>query len=215
MTKRQPEDPDLVDGVFRVSVELWWAWAEVAGEQERSAAHWRGEGRDALLAGKNPSSAIAQENKACMASFVAAGAALETLGRSIAQFRTATTSKKGAANHLFAQVTAVFPEADLSESLRARVQDVFRYRNLTVHYSATFEEMGPHPLGIDTTWVARTFTVEAARECVDTIADLLAAMTHPGTSPEQEAEWWASRNRYVGKQLRGRVLGMLPLDLVP
>lgn len=201
--------------VTRAATELWWAWAEVAGEHDRAAANWRAVARAHVAARENPSPAIAQETKAAMAAIVAAGAALETLGRSLEVFGVPRGPAKGAAGHLFANVTSVFPSASLSRPLRARVSEVFRMRDLTVHYSASFEALGPHPLGMDTTWVARTFTVETATSCVDALSDLLTAITNPGVGAVPAAEWWASRNKNVGKKLKARSAASLPLDLVP
>jgi hypothetical protein len=200
---------------IRAATELWWAWAEVSGEQERAAFKWRALAKVEVEAERNPSAAMAQETKAAMSSIVAAGAALETLGRSLGGFVAIPPPTNGAANYLFATILGVFPGAVLSDSLRASVSDVFRMRNLTVHYAATFEGLGPHPLGIPTTWVARTFTVETAASCVDAFADLVTAVANPGTSAIPQAEWWASRNKFVGKALKARATAPLPLDLVP
>jgi hypothetical protein len=202
------------EGIQRASTELWWAWAEIAGEQERAAANWRDRALAALSAAENPSKSIAQETKATMAAIVASAASLETLGRSLREFATSPRGG-GAAQRLLGTVSAVFPDSQIGPTLQESVKEVFERRNRTVHYTAAYEEMGTHPLGIRTAWVARTFTFETAADCVNTLADLVTAITHPGRSNVDRAEWWAQRNRFFGKQLRARAGATLPLDLVP
>lgn len=205
----------LVPPTHRAATELWWAWAEIAGEQSLTAAAWRRAAAAENGVGGNPSNSIAQETKATMAALVAAGAALETLGRSIKGFGDAPSAGRGAAERLINTVQHVFPEAAVSADLSGRVGEVFRLRNLTVHYAAEFEEMGPHPIGRTTTWVARTFVVEAADASVDTVADVITAATNPGLSLIPQATWWAARNKSVGAALKARATAKLPLDLVP
>ena len=109
----------------------------------------------------------------------------------------------------------MFPRADLDDSVALGIESVFERRDLTLHYKAIPEALGAHPLGIQTTWVARTFTVEGARAGIDTFATVLSALTKPGWSEDQRARWWASRVRATAKKLQARHDEPLPLDLVP
>jgi hypothetical protein len=199
--------------ITSVRTELWFAWAEIAGEQEMGAASWRAKAAADLASGRNPSVPMAQETKAAIASIAAAGAALETFGKNLRFFSVDPTKHGSAAERLLSQVRHLYPRATISADLAERVVETFARRNSTLHYASNPEQMGPHPLGMATTWVARTFTVEAARESVGTLADLVSAAVKPGTSPVKEAEWWASYCRNVGKAIRNRE--KVPLDVVP
>lgn len=148
-----------------------------------------------------------------MASVSAAGAALETFGTYLHYFTNDRPTRGPAAERVLKQVQRVYPDAKISPELARRVSDLFTRRNRTLHYASKPERMAPHPLGVDSTWVARTFTVEAAREAVDVVADLVTAAFNPGTSPIDAAEWEAIRCRFVGKKLRNR--STIPLDVVP
>jgi hypothetical protein len=201
--------------MLAVATELWWAWTEIAAEQEFRAGEWREAARSELAAGRKPSGAIDQETKAAMSAIVASAAAMETLGRSLSQFHPDRLAAPGAAGKLLGRLSLVFPDAAVSHDLETHVAAVFSRRNETLHYKSAFEEQGPHPLGIRTTWVARTFTVEAATQSVDTLTEVLAVATNPGTSTVARAEWWADRNRVVVKRLRGRAFMRPPFDLVP
>lgn len=80
-------------------------------------------------------------------------------------------------------------------------------------WSAGWKRMGKHPIGLVTTWVARTFTVETARASVDTVADVLTAVATPGTSAIPESEWFDMYIQSVGSQLKLR--STTPLDISP
>ena len=81
--ERTTEGQVNVSSEVGIETDLWWAWAEIAGEQERHAERWRRSAHGAMNAGASPAHAIAQETKAAMAAFVATAAAFETMGRSL------------------------------------------------------------------------------------------------------------------------------------
>jgi hypothetical protein len=201
-------------GVVSVRTELWFAWAELAGEHELAAAEWRTKAKADIGAGRNPSDNMGQETKASIASVAAAGAALETIGRNLRFFaEDPNPPPRGAALRLLSQVRHVYPNAEIGPELADRIKEAFARRNETLHYSSRPEPVGPHPLGMTTTWVARTFTIEAARKSVDTVADFVTAAFNPGLSEVKSAESWAHYCRHVGKRLRGR--STIPIDIVP
>ncbi len=201
--------------VVKARTELWFAWGEIAGEQEMVASGWRASALVEMANDRSPAPAMSQETKAAVAAIAAAGATLETFGRNVAQFGVSETPGKGAAGVLLSNILHVFPEAPITEELKERVAEVFEWRNRTLHYVSEFEELGPHPIGLKSTWVARTFTSEAASACVDAVADLITATTRIGRSPIPEAEWWAIYCQDVGKKLRSRHVGTVPLDITP
>ena len=204
----QPFQPG---GLLSVRTELWFAWVELAGEQEMAAASWRRRAEADVAVGRNPSSNMAQETKAAMASVSAAGAALESFGTYLHYFSDDRPGRGRASDRVMSQVQRVCPAARISPSLAGRVEQLFTRRIATLHYASKPEAMGLHPLGMNTTWVARTFTVETARAGVEVVADLLTAAFNPGTSPFESAEWDAQRCKYVGKKLRNR--RTTPLDV--
>jgi hypothetical protein len=199
--------------VIKIRTELWFAWAEIAGEQEVAARSWRRKASDDLREGRNPSENMAQETKAAIAAISASGAALETFGKNLRFFSPDPEPPRWAGPRVLSQVRHLYPSADITPELEGRVLHAFARRNETLHYSSTPEQIGPHPLGMPTTWVARSFTVEAAALSVNTVADLIDASFTPGSSHVKSAEYWAHYCRFVGKKLRNR--SKVPLDIVP
>jgi hypothetical protein len=209
----EPSQVRALSSIGSVRTELWFAWAEIAGEQEIAAASWREKAAADVATKRNPSNHMAQETKAAIASIAASGAALETFGTNLQFFSADPHPPKKAARRLLSQVRHVYPNAVITPDLAKRVRQTFDRRNSTLHYTSRAEQMGAHPLGMPTTWVARTFTVEAARLSIDTVADLITAALDRGTSPVKKAEWWALYCRGVGESIRMRK--KVPLDVVP